>query len=248
VSDGGARIWDTETLALQGDLKGHTGAVYGVAYSPDGTTLATAGMDGTVRFWDPATGSPRRVLRAHAKGVVSLAFSPDGARLATVGSEALGLNATVHPTADTAKLWDVASGDEVRRLDVATSGSSPFGDAVAFSPDGRRLAVPRADRRVALFDADTGRLIRDLAGHTAEVNVVAFSPDGRRLATAGDDRTIRLWDPETGEEMFNLRGHLGGVTWITWSADGRRILTTNTDRTGRIWDSGPPTDEVIRDR
>ena len=146
------------------------------------------------------------------------------------------------------KLWDLASGAEVLAFDVATSEWDPFGNAVAFSPDGRLLAVPRADRRVALFDAHTGQLIRDLGGHTAEVNVVAFSPDGRRLATAGDDRTIRLWDPDTGEEMFNLRGHLGGVTRLIWSADGRRILTTSTDGTGRIWDCGPPTDEVIRDR
>jgi len=234
-----ARIWDADTLALRHELKGHTGTVYGVAYSPDGTTLATAGMDGTVRFWDSATGIPRRVLQAHAKGVVSLAFSPDGVRLATVGF------------ADNVKLWDAASGAELHVLDIATSDWLPFGNAVAFSPDGCRLAVPRADNggnRVALFDADTGRLIRDLVGHTADVNVVAFSPDGNRLATAGDDRTIRLWDPDTGEEMFNIRGHLGGVSWITWSADGRRILSTSTDHTARIWDAGPPTDEVIRDR
>jgi eukaryotic-like serine/threonine-protein kinase len=236
VPEGGAKIWDAETLALRHELKGHTGSVYGVAYGPDGTNLATAGMDGTVRFWDSSRGTPGRVLQAHAGGVVSLAFSSDGVRLATVGS------------GDTVKLWDVASGVEVLRLDVATSRSFPFGNAVTFSPDCRRLAVPRADNRIALFDARDGHLIRNLAGHTAGHNVVAFSPDGHRLATAGGDRTIRLWDPDTGEEMFNLRGHVGGVTWITWSSDGRRILTTSTDRTARIWDSGPPTDEVIRDR
>jgi WD40 repeat protein len=248
VSEGGARIWDAETLALRHDLRGHTGSVYGVAYSPDGTTLATAGGDGTVRFWDSATGTQRRVLRAHAKGAVSLAFAPDGARLAMVGSDALGLDVPGHVPARTAKLWDVASDNEVLRFDIKTSGSFPSANAVAFSPDGRRLAVPRADFRVGLFDTHDGHLIRDYAGHTAEVRAVAFSPDGRRLATAGDDRTIRLWDPDTGEEMFNLRGHLGGVTWITWSADGRRILTTSVDGTGRIWDAGPPTDEVVRDR
>ena len=58
VPDGGARIWDAETLALRHDLKGHTGDVYGVAYAPGGKTLATAGMDGTVRLWDSATGTP----------------------------------------------------------------------------------------------------------------------------------------------------------------------------------------------
>ncbi len=237
VLEGGAKIWDAETLALRQDLKGHKGTVHGVAYGPDGTTVATAGSDGTVRFWDSATGTPGRVLQAHAKGVNSLAFSPDGVRLATVGF------------ADTVKIWDVASGNEVLRLDVTTWASEPgIGTAVAFSPDGRCLAAPRADRRVAMFDTDTGQLIRDLAGHTADVYVVAFSPDGRRLATAGEDGTIRLWDPDTGEEMFILRGHFGAVTGVAWSADGRRILSTSTDRTARIWDSGPPTDDVIRDR
>jgi WD40 repeat protein len=233
---------------LRYELKGHSGAVYGVAYHPDGIILATAGIDGTVRFWDTATGMPLRVLRAHAKGVVSIAFSPDGARLATVGADVIGPRETGHPTADAAKVWDAGTGDELLRLDITTSGSFPFGNAVSFSPDGHRLAVPRVDNRVALFDAHDGHLIRDLCGHTAEVNVVAFSPDGSRLATAGEDRTIRLWNPDTGDEMFNLRGHNGGVSWITWSADGRRILTTSTDRTARIWDSGPPTDKVVRDR
>jgi eukaryotic-like serine/threonine-protein kinase len=248
VRDGGARVWNAETLALRHELKGHAGAVYGVAYGPDGRTLATAGIDGTVRFWDPATGTAQRVLEAHAKGVVSLSFSPDGARLATVGSDALERHASGHPIADTAKLWDVATGALLLRLDITTSGSFPFGNAVAFSPDGHRLVVPRADNRVALFDAHDGHLFRDFSGHTAEVNVVAFSPDGRRVATGGEDRTIRLWDPDTGDEMFNIRGHQGGVTWIAWSADGRRILTTSKDYTARVWDSGPATDEVIRDR
>jgi WD40 repeat protein/serine/threonine protein kinase len=246
--DGGAKIWDAETLALRHELKGHKGAVYGLAYDPHGATLATSGIDGTVRFWDSATGNQGRVLKGHAKGVVSLAFSPDGARLATVGGETSVSSTTGEPIADTLKIWDVASGDELLRFDGVTSGSFPYGNAVAFSPDGRCVAVPRADYRVALFDAHDGHLIRDLAGHSAEVNVVAFAPDGRRLATAGDDRTIRLWDPDTGEEMFNLRGHKRGVSWIAWSSDGRRMLTTSTDRTARIWDSGSLTDEVIRDR
>jgi WD40 repeat protein/DNA-binding SARP family transcriptional activator/tRNA A-37 threonylcarbamoyl transferase component Bud32 len=85
--DGVAEIWDSETGQKVATLAGHTGGVEAVAFSADGTRLASAGADGTVRLWDPRSGEQLLVLRGHAGLVSSVAFSPDGSRLASVGAD-----------------------------------------------------------------------------------------------------------------------------------------------------------------
>jgi hypothetical protein len=111
--------------------------------------------------------------------VVSVAFSPDGTRLATAGGED-----------KTVKVWDVATGQEVRTL----KGHMGAVVSVAFSPDGTRLASASSDKTVKLWDVDSGQELRTLKAHTDRVRSVAFSPDGTRLASAGADGTIKLWD------------------------------------------------------
>ena len=87
AGDGVAEIWDAATGHKIATLAGHTGAVEAVAFSTDGTRLASAGADGTVRLWDPRSGEQQLVLRGHAGLVSSVAFSPDGSRLASVGAD-----------------------------------------------------------------------------------------------------------------------------------------------------------------
>jgi hypothetical protein len=118
-------------------------------------------------------------------------------------------------------------------------------DAVAFSPNGLRLASAGTDSSLLIWDLATGRELRKLNRHEAGVHDVCFSPDGRRLASASYDRTVRIWDIETGEERAVFRGHTAEVYRACFSPDGRRLVSTSEDGTARIWDPENVTGECV---
>jgi len=201
-------------------LYGHAEMVQGVAFSPDGTRVATASHDGTARVWDVGTGQELATLKGHTTELSSLAFSPDGQRLVTGSADR------------TAKVWDVRGGPEVLTL----KGHSSSVSGLAFSPDGRRLASASADGTARVRDARTGEEVLTLTAPIGGLTGVAFAPDGR-LATAGNDGTARVWDATTGQQLLLLDGHSRSLTAVAFGANGTRLATASNDGTAKVWDA-----------
>ena len=185
------RLWDIATGKNINTLIGHTGGIHSVAFSPDGSILASGGSDAT-RLWDVTTGKNINTLIGYMGRAESVSFSPDGSILASGGSKADSFDATV-------RLWDVATGENINTL------TWNMGDvhSVAFSPDSSIIACgDRLDPTVRLWDVATGENTNIFTantgmnwGHTGGVWSVSFSPDGTTLASSGIwDGTVLLWD------------------------------------------------------
>ncbi|MBV8858478.1 MAG: TIR domain-containing protein [Acidobacteria bacterium] len=198
-------------------LTRHNGTALTVAFSPDGTMLASGGDGKTIELWDTQTGKLKQTIETDAWVV---AFSPDGTMLASGGDDR------------TVKLWDVQTGTLKRTL----SGHRRFVLAIAFSPDGSMLASGSDDRTVKLWDVQTGQLRQTLTGHREQVGGVAFSPDGKILATGSVDATIKLWDVQTGQLKQTLTGHRDNVNDVAFSPDGTMLASGGDDRTVKLWD------------
>jgi WD40 repeat protein len=201
----------------------HWSAMYKVAISPDGKTVAATGAGRLIYLWNLADTGLRATWIGHDAeptwGGDGLAYSPDSKFLASAGSDG------------TIRLWEAATGKPVRTLYVP--GTEMWG--VAFSPDGSLLASSGRNGAVHLWHVDNGKLHRILGGHAGLVPRLAFSPDGKLLATAGyDDRSARLWDVATGWQLrdFPQGDH---VQSVAFSADGR-YLTMSTNSKRHVWD------------
>ena len=227
--DGTVKLWDLATGTHTTILKGHwfplssveysLDGTIAVAFSPDGTMLASGARDNTVKLWEVATGRNTATFYGHTGRVYSVAFSPDGTMLASGSWD------------NTLKLWDLTTGTEAATLNGHTDDVYP----VAFSPDGTMLASGALDNSVKLWDVATGTNTATLSGHSSWVWSIAFSPDGTMLASGSPDKTVKLWDVATETNSATLN-HTGQVFSLAFSPDGTTLAFTSNDRTIRLWD------------
>jgi len=219
-------IWNATSGEMVMQLSGHTSGVETVAYSPDGTLLASGGgyPDNSIRIWNAHSGELLRVLEGHASGVRYVSFSPDGKTLISNGWDAM------------LYLWDAETGQLKRSIDEHTSVVW----SASLSPNGSLLATGGDEGFIRLWNLKTGQKLNTFNAHSSRVTSLTFNPGGTILIAGTDepDFSVQLWDIITGERLKTFEGHTNFVQVMALSPDGKTLASGGAlgDNTVRIWD------------
>jgi WD40 repeat protein/DNA-binding XRE family transcriptional regulator len=209
-------------------LPPHEGGAPDVAFSADGSRLASIGAFDDFAIWDTASGQP--LIQQQDAGIEygnSIAFSPDGDLLATAGVTQV-------------IFWDADTGDKLFTLageSVGTTVGYNLGvGQISFSPDGQRLAVANMDGVSKVWDLAAQDEVLALPPDGLPAKAIAYSPNGRFLATGGDEGVVTLWDANEGTQLFTTT--LGGIIHsVTFSPDGSSVAAASEDGRAKIWDA-----------
>jgi WD40 repeat protein/energy-coupling factor transporter ATP-binding protein EcfA2 len=213
---------------------GHSAAIWGLAFDPQGEFLASSSEDKSVKLWyiHRTAKDPAQTLNEHRLTVRSVAFSPDGQLLASASDD------------KTVKLWK----RDGKLLQTLTNHNAPVWN-LAFSPDGQTLASVGYDKKIRLWRVAADRLVpfQTLEGHKDFIIGVAFSPDGKWLASASHDKTVKLWrreskSPQRIEQLAKFANkpiitvaHSAVVSKVAFSPDSRSLVSVSWDKTVKQW-------------
>ncbi len=201
-------------------LKGASGAMNSVVFSPDGTLVAGASDDMTIQLWSVSSGKLVRTFKGHTGAVKSVAFSPNGSSLLTGSAD------------KTLILWEMATGKPIRTF----TGHDDTVESVVFSLDGKYALSASADKTAKLWDVSSGDLVRTFEGsHTGTIYRAIFSSDGRSIVTVSADKTVVIWNVESGKALKTLNGHSGAIRTVAFSPDGASLVTGSEDGTAKVW-------------
>ncbi|MDD5628092.1 MAG: caspase family protein [Elusimicrobia bacterium] len=217
-----------ESTGPEGDvvrLIGHSDAVTAVAYTADSKAILSASQDHTVRIWGrSADFQDKKLLLRVPNPLKALALSLEGRSFAVADD---ATNVYVQD------LWVDLNG--VGFLEIP--GKSPA-VALAFTPDGKRLAIGRADSRIEVVTPAQGAQEKvELSGHEGPVQALVFSRSGRYLASGGADGTLRTWDIDTKKLRSAFPGHASPITAIAYAPDYRTLASADARGGIRFWDA-----------
>lgn len=217
---------------------GHKDVVNSVAWSPDGTKIASASRDRTVQIIQIVVSSSDSIItytgntvtggdlvltyRGHQNAVNSVAWSPDGTKIVSASSDG------------TVQVWNTQTGKTIISKDqrgiIATA---------AWSPDGKFIASGGSQKAVQVWNASDGRTIATYQGHRGAISSVAWSLDGKKIASASTDGTVQVWNALNGDHILTYKGHKGAVNSIAWSPDpyasDTYIASASSDGSVQIW-------------
>jgi len=239
ASGGGDRvlkIWDVTGKKVVKEMPGHDLPVLAVALSPDGKLLVSGGADGTARGWDPESGKALWTWSGKSKAVCAASIRSGGKQLA------LG-------TADGSLVVLDITGTSPKEVSAQPAHVAGVA-AVAYSPDGGRLATAGGDGALRIWTVGDngepaplhrfeGQVKTGTAAGFSPLSAAVFSPDGRFVASAGADTVVRVWDVQTKAEVRGLRGHTEWAIAVAFGPDGRTVVTGGADHVARIFELTP---------
>ena len=215
-------------------FEGHKGEVNDLAWFPDGSQIASASSDKTVQIWNTGTGTAVRVYQDATKNAMTVSWSPDGARIAAgyAGDKR---------DPETLQIVRVANGEKLFSYASTAGFLNAQADktiyALAWSPDGARLACGGGEYRVDIWDARSWKQQVTYKGHNSTVYALAWSPDGGQVASTGSDDAVHIWDALTGRNAATFFKHSSEVSSVVWSPNGQRIVSASHDKTAQVWNA-----------
>ena len=193
---------------------GHTSSIEAIAWSPDGSKVATGSLDETMKIWDSHTGQLLYDFPQQGQRVTSISWSPDGSQIL------MAMEGVLH-------IIQSDSGKVIHRLHEYIS-------KVLWSPDGTRFAT--TDNMTLVFDARSGKLLTEIYDNNRSIRDFTWSPDGSKIATAGHDGIIKIWDSKEPTLYAEFQAHSSWINGISWSGDGQFLATASKDQVA-LWNA-----------
>ncbi|MCG9131885.1 hypothetical protein J5I95_09415 [Candidatus Poribacteria bacterium] len=223
--NGTITLWDTDTNNRQGTFSGHKSEVSALAFSQEGTLLAS-GTHGEIRLWDVISQRERLTFNRYTNKVLELTFLENGKTLASVDKDG------------TLRLWETTTGE--LRTTFAKLIEKP--KVLAFSPNGTTLATANSAGILQVRETTTGReIFSRLTAHIGVISTLAFTPNSKTIVSGGQDGTIRTWDATTGNlQLVDTFGRTTATWTLVVSADGSTCaggIPADADATIQVWDA-----------